>query len=248
MNAFLLALLLATGPGFDAGMKAYAEGRHRDAFLAFDGARRDAGDEASPELLYNLALAAVRCGELEQAQAAAEEAATRGGPDFAARREFLLGNIAFARCEESIAEMNQPEALLSALDSAIAHADIAKSSWQRAALARSGWPEARRNVERALLLEGALKRRKEAEARKKAKTPEIRPRLEPKAEEGDDEEEDPGGKGKETEEEATIEAQKTKLSPEEVRLLLDRLVEKEKEKRALRRARKPTKVPVEKDW
>ena len=53
-----VVFLLAGSGEFDAGVRAYREGRFAEAVLAFDAAGLAAGENASPELLFNQALAA----------------------------------------------------------------------------------------------------------------------------------------------------------------------------------------------
>ena len=106
--------------------------------------------------LHNRAVAALRAGDLVAAEIAAEKAAAKGGPEFEARRDFVLGNAAFARCEKDEFAAMGPRGA-SAIDAAIGHAERARDFWRRAAAGRSDWPEARSNVERARIKLDALK-------------------------------------------------------------------------------------------
>jgi len=237
----LPSILFAAGDDFASGVRAYEEGRYRDALAAFTEAQIAAGEEAPAELLFNRALAALRAGDLREAEASAARAAERGGREFAALRDFMRGNAAFQRCAWTEAQANEPSAPPFALDSAIQYAESARAAWQAAAASRDDWPEARRNVERALRKLEELRRKKE-EAEKnrpeqpKPKEPELRPNP-------------PEPEGRTTEEETTPEPQLVELSPEEVQRLLDKLGEKEKEKIAMRQARRRARtVEVEKDW
>ncbi len=241
MKKALLALplcaLLGNDEAFAAGLRAYRAGRFAEALAAFTEAEARAGDAATPELLYDKALSALRAARFSEAESAAGAAAVRGGPEFTGLRDFLLGNVAFARCELAAAQASGPEAEPFAFDVALGQAERARLSWQRAALSRPDWPEARRNVERALLRLEELKQareeaRKRSEEQKKLEQPPEPPAPPP------------------TEEEArAIEAQVAELSPREVQELLARLGAKEKEKLALRRARRNDQpIEVEKDW
>ncbi len=206
----------------------------------------DAGESAAPELLYNRALAALGAGELRAAEIAAEKAAARGGPEFAALRDFLLGNAAFARSVAASAQAAAPEAEPFAFDLAIAHAEAARRFWQRAALSRADWPEARRNVERVLLQLQDLRGRKEQaekERKARARLPEPPP---PQADPGP---QDPLARGEEEGLAPLFEPQPLDRSADLVERLRERLARKENEKRALRQAaRRERQAGVEKDW
>jgi tetratricopeptide (TPR) repeat protein len=237
MKALLLVMLLLGGDGFADGVRAYVEGRYRDALETFSAAEKADGEGASAELLYNKALAALRAGELREAESAAKKAAARGGPAIATLCDFLRGNIAFARCRKTEAEAYGPLALPTAFDAAIAHAEAASRAWELAAATRTDWLEARRNVERARLKLAELKRKKEAAEQQTMRLPDPQPL--PKAED----------QGDVSEEETDIDAQLRALTPEQIESLFEKLDEKEKEKLALRRARRRQKrSEVEKDW
>jgi len=242
VKALLLIMLLLGGGGFSDGMRAYREGRFHDALEAFTAAETSAGAGASAELLYNRALAALRAGELREAESSAKNAAARGGPEFAALRDFLLGNVAFARCRKTKAQAYGPLAMPSAFDTAIAYAETACKAWGLAAASRNDWPEARRNVERAQLKLADLKKKKEAARQQNVKQPTPRPQPLPRPDDQRD--------GQDvSEQETTVDPQMRELSPEQVERLFERLDEKEKEKLALRRARrKQRRAEVEKDW
>jgi len=226
----LLALLL--GGCSDAGVAAYREGRFRDAHAAL----KSAGDDAPAERLFNRALAALRAGDLTDAEAAAERAAARGTAEIAALADFLRGNAAFARCRMAERQAATAAAEPFAFDVAITYAQKAGRLWQLAAMTRADWPAARRNVERALLKEEELKRKKadrEEQQRRKAN-----PRPRPKPTPAPDAEQDPA-----------VDPQSKELDPDAVLRLLEKLAEKEKEKRALRRSHREARMTgVERDW
>ncbi len=248
MKSLLPLLLLLTGDAFTEGLRAYREGRFRDALAAFTEAEKADGDGASAALFYDKALAALRSGALSEAESAAERAAARGGGEFGARRDFLLGNVAFLRCEKAEAVASGPEAEPFAWDAAIAHGEAARNHWQLAAASRLDWPEARRNVERARRkLEELAQKKLEAEKlrseRDKKQPSQPNPLPEPPV---PPKPEDPS----ETSEPAPVpEPQRVPLSADQLERLLDRLGEKEREKIRIRRAqRRSQKVDVEKDW
>jgi hypothetical protein len=235
----LVAALTGCDSSVDDGARAYREGRFKDAAAAFTKATTDAGDGAPAELLYDESLAALRAGDFTHAESSADKAASRGGAEFAALRNFVHGNAAFARSALSEKQADGIEAEPFAFDVAIAQATAARDAWVRAAVSRDDWPEARRNVERALLAIERLKAKKQARedrAKKSAEAPKPRPLPTPKA--------DPKN-GKET----TAELQSAELPADEVRRLFEVLAAKEKEKLAARRARRDAQPSdVEKDW
>ena len=186
-----------------------------------------AGGEA-----YARARTALLEGNLSGAEGAAERAAAIGGPEIAALCDFLRGNAAFARCETAERQAGSAAAEPFALDVAIAYGEKARRLWQRAAMSRDDWPEARRNVERARKKLRELRRKKEEREPPKPKPPRPRPRP-PEREAGDPE----------------VDPQRKELTPEQVRRLLERLAEKEREKLALRRERRAARsADVERDW
>jgi hypothetical protein len=237
-------LLLLGGDPFDAGVRAYRDGRFADAVVAFQAAEAAAGDAAPPELQFDLALAALRAGNLGLAEAAAERAAARGGARFAARREFLLGNVAFARCELAAAQAGGPEAEPFAFDAAIAFAERALRCWATAAADAAGWPAAERNAERALRRIASLHDRKRAAAERRPERladPRLRagtaPQPEPPAPE------DPGRLRRDP----SVALSGAGALPAE--RLLEQLARKEQQKQALRRElRRRSGATLERDW
>lgn len=241
--ALALSSLLLSGCGEAArGLAAYREGRFADAQAAFSAAVEAAGEEASAELHYNRGLAALRAGDHRTAEACAEKAAARGEGEIAALADFLAGNAVFAACEVAARQASTPAAEPFAFDVAIAYAGKAAGFWQRAAMSRLDWPEARRNVERALLKAEELKRKKSQreEERRRAPTPQPKPR--PPAPQ-------PAPQGEKRPEEKEAVPQLGQLPPEEVMRLLERLAEKEREKTALRRAQRRERMAgAGRDW
>jgi hypothetical protein len=258
-----ILFLLGAGDDFAAAVRAYRDGRFRDALHAFVEAERSAGPDAPPELLYDQALAALRAGELGLAESAAERAAARGGAEFLALRDFVLGSAAFARAEKAELEASRPEAEPFAFNPAITQAEAARIAWQRAAMSKPDWPEARRNVERALLKVEELKRKKAAAEQERQKQkganppsnpsrPDARPEPQPEtpapreAPAPDEQTQDQRQQVKPTD---RPEPAPDETSPEPVARLLEKLREKEREKLALRRGqRKARNARVEKDW
>ena len=258
LTAALLGLVLAACGDAHEGVAAYRDGRHADAHRLLSGALAEAGESVSPELAADAALAALRAGALDDATKSAKDAAARGDADVAAFAEFVRGNAAYAKCDLAEGQARLPESEPFAYDIAIRWAMAARDAWIAAAASRDDWPEARRNVERANLRLAALSSAKaEAEAqRKRPGPPKIRPKPLPSNGKGDkpSDPEPPtptpsARTGKEPKDPGGDEAVVTELTPAEVKRLLDRLAEKEREKVALRRAeQEKRRAEVERDW
>ncbi len=267
------ALTLGACDRTSAGAQAYEEGRHSAAFTALTDAVESAGGGASCELQYDLALAALAVGESDVARTAIDAARVlaEGDEHLAPLVDFLAGNVAYALCDMRAKEAASPEAEPFAYDTAIARAEEARDLWAAAAMARDlkqreDWPQARRNIERALRRIEELVALKAAaeEAKKKsapggpprirprpAPTPKIEPRVEPTA--GTDPSAPPPppkptGEGDE-EPAPDLAAQLTELDPAAVSRLLETLAAKERERRAAREERqRRERVPGSRDW
>ena len=183
---------------------------------------------------------ALRAGELVQAEIAAEKAAARGGPEVEAWRDFLLGNVAFVRCEKEEHAAMGPRGA-SAIDAALRHAERARKLWELAAAGRADWPEARRNVERARFkIEDLRKKKEELEPQRQSQP---RHTVEP----------DPGKRELPAKDQQLAAAPRVRptimeLPAERVLGLLDKLQVKEEDKRKVRRAEQKTRYAAEKDW
>lgn len=244
MKPAVLILALLSGDVLSSGIAAYREGRFRDALEAFRSAETRAGDAASAELLYDRARAALAVGELVEAQIAAEKAAARGGDRFLALRDFLEGSVAFERCLRAEVMVSGPDARPGAFDRPIRRAREARDAWIRAAASRADWPQARRNLERALLKLEQLERQ-QAELRQQdvqdEQKKDDRNRPDPRL--ADQRQREERGSAPE------LDLIDDELTPEQVLALFERLDEKEREKGALRRAqRRVRQQDVEKDW
>jgi hypothetical protein len=258
-NAALTAILFVVA-GCDrtaAGVDHYRAGRFPEALAALRDAERRAGDAASPELLYDHALAAVRAGEPAEVDAAADAAAARGGPEFAALREFLRGNAAYSRAETAEFQADLPAAPPDSIDRAIAHAQTARDAWTRAAAARGDWPAANRNVQRAAILIDVLKAKKAAGGKNdrvaggRGKPKIVAGEKPPENSDAPPMPEPPRPQRDATPDKRTAaaEAPVVPLTRAEVLHLLDRLDAKEREKLDLRRARRAEQpADVERDW
>lgn len=237
----LLGVLLFLVPRdeFGDGVQAYREQRYDDALAALTAAAERAGSDASAQLLYDRALAALQSGAFREAEIAAELAAVRGGDAFAELRDFLFGNTAFARGLQAERRADLPEAEPFAYDVAIQQVEKAKGAWEQALLRRGDWPEASRNIERAVLrLEGLRRKKQKKEEEQKKKEEPDWPEEEPEPEEREEEPQEPD-----------LDPSLEELSPEKVLRLLEKLALEEQEKRALRRSeRQQRSRSVERDW
>lgn len=232
MNAAFVGLALLAVASFASGLDAYRAGRFEDAAAAFRATIAAEGEAASAEVRANLALAALRSGALTEAEVAARAAAERDADRFAGFARFVEGSVAFARCDQSMAQASGPEAESFALDIALSQAARARDAWRDAVRTRGDWPEARRNVERALRRIDELERLK----RERATPP---PQQEP----------DPPPANDPVAPDREPDAALDELPRERVFELLDLLDAKEREKRGLRakvRAQRP--ATAERDW
>lgn len=200
------------------------------AFEVLRDAAQSQGDAASPRLLFELSCAALEAGALREAEIAAEKLVVRGGAGYTRTRDFLRGNAAFRRCEQAEALALRPESGPEALALAVGYARTALRCWQDCLLATSEWPEARRNAERTLWKLAALKRQQELRQLQQRKKQTPRQAPPPPADSP-----------------PTAQAPPETPTPEMLRELLELLDEKDRARRELRRARRPS-AEVEQDW
>ena len=221
------------------GRRAFEEGRHDDAYRTFAHAIESAGNEASPELLHDQTIAALAIRNYDEAERAGGKAKARGGPAFAELDAFVRGSRALALSIVAVEDAAKRPDDKRALLPAIQLAEDAVAAWQWAAASRPSWPEARRNVERGLIWLEALREKKSGTGPKRGPKPPRPPPPPPEPPEGVDEPEEIRRPDLET----------TDLSEKEVLGLLELLVQRERQKRALRRAERHARAgDVERDW
>jgi len=214
------------------------------------------GSEKDAVAHYNRALAALRDNKPRIAADEAARAADGGLGALAPLADFLQGNAAFAQCLIAETQAQSAEAEPFAFDIAIGYAESARDHWQHAATTRDDWPAARRNVERALLKIEDLKRKKSERTgdRKSDSDPQLNLKRQPTPNNNQPPKPpttDPSGAAgtKSNQDPEAANAVLEELSHEQVLRLLERLGEKEKEKRALRRKRRSTASSgTERDW
>ncbi len=188
----------------------------------------------------NEALAELRVGALDKAAEASRRAEKAGGARLGPLAAFVRGNVAFARSLEAEVEATRPGGDLAYLERALTLTEDALAAWRFAATSRADWPEARRNVERALLRLDSLREKRSTGADPRRRpvvlppTPPTPPTPDPNAEAT-------------TDPNATVVT--TDLAPAEVATLHETLRAKERQRQALRRAQRERATgSVEKDW
>lgn len=134
---------------FARAVAAYRAGQYDEALAGFSAAWQQSPAAASPELLGNLALAALRQRRPADAEAPAQRLADGGHDEDAALGEFLLGQAAMERARTAELAARLPDAEPMAWQAAVMASQHALDHWRRAAELRPGWPEAVRNAERA---------------------------------------------------------------------------------------------------
>lgn len=136
-------------PSFAAAVADYRAGRHERAFATFQALAAQAGEAASPELRWNLALAALRVQRSADAEAAV--APWREAADATVRAEaaFVTALAACQRAERAALAAALPDAEPTAWTAAVAAMERAVAGFAQADAARGGWPEAQRNGARA---------------------------------------------------------------------------------------------------
>lgn len=225
---------------FAAAVASYDAGRYQESLAAWQALAAELAAEVPPEVLGNLALAALRGFRLGDAETAArklEESASSAERAYAA---FLLAHAAYLRSQQAEAAARLPDAEPRAWDAALSSCRAAVAAWMRAdTLAAAGWPAAVRNAERAVRRLAELERLRDEAERQKP----------PAKKEPDQPEQKPQQKPDEKPEEQDPEMMRTKMSPEEVAKLLERLGQKDREKRMARTAQQRAGATAgERDW
>lgn len=135
---------LARGGDDARGVQLLKEGKFAEAVVALRAAAEAAPADA--EVQYNLALALWRAGQPQEAEIAAEKAATLSDGALAALRDGILGNVQMDAAQKHLAA--QPPDLQAALQSA----QKARDDFVHGAVMADAPAELARNLERALKL------------------------------------------------------------------------------------------------
>lgn len=133
--------LLAGGGEHERGLALMQQGQYTEAAAAFRAAAEEDGPSA--ELSYNLSLALWRAGMFDEAETAAEEAATLSDGAFSGLRDGVLGNLRYTQAQAVRAED---------LEVALGLANQARDHYLRGATRGDARPELARNLERAQAL------------------------------------------------------------------------------------------------
>lgn len=156
--ATMVAVLALGGGDERAGYEALRAGQYDAAMKAFSAVIAERGP--SPELCYNLALAAWKAGKPDEAEKAAEQVATLSDGKLAHLRDGILGAL---RYEKAKAEADPGKAL--------PLAEQARDAFERGAMQTGSGPEFARNLERALALVAELEKKKKEQEEKKKDDP-----------------------------------------------------------------------------
>lgn len=237
----------------ERGSEAYRAGHYDEALVAFREAVAAAGDAPTAVELYNLALAAMRVGELREARDAIDRLESQDDASFVARVQFLRGNLAWEEARFAEAEARLPDADPSSYPRAIARVDEARRAWMRAAVEHGDWPAAGRNVERALRKREELQLAQAAASGKDVRKAPDEPRILPvgsQPEERAPEETPAEEKGEEiSAEDRALSSEPLQLSPVELDQMIAWLARVDREKRKTRREERARRSDtVEKDW
>lgn len=217
----------------------YRAARYAEALAGYQALFAEQGSAAAPELLGNLALAALQRHRPGDAEPAARGLLQRVDAGEQALGAFLLGHAAWLRAETARAAAKLQDAEPMAFAAALAQLDQAVGLWLRADELRQGWPEAVRNAERAAALRELVQQEQQA-----AEANRPKPKQEP-----DRPEPEPPPTRPEQSEEQQPDAARDALSAQELAKLLERLQQKDREKRLARQAQqRGSAVAGERDW
>lgn len=225
---------------FAAAVAAYRAGRFDEAYAAFAAlSAATTAAERSPELLGNLALAALRVHRAGDAASAATVLQERGDAAERGLGTFLLAQADSERARLAEAAARLPDAEPMAWDAAVRAADAAVRGFLLAAdlRARAGggeWPEALRNAERAARTVAALRAARDAAQRPDAQHETPPPPPPPERGEG--------------EQEAVPELAGGTLSAAQLAELLQRVRAREVQKQRARQTAPAPGAVAERDW
>jgi len=229
----------AAATSFAEAVASYRAGRYAEAHAGFQSQLAVAGAAAGSELLGNAALAALRLQRPGDAEPAAQRLTALLDPESRALGAFLLGHAAFQRCQTAVAAAKLQDAEPGAWAGAERAVGLAIEQWLAADAARGGWPEAVRNAERAAQLRAEVQAQRQAAERNRP----------PPKQEPDQPEPKPAPRPETTPEEQVPEPVQTKLSNQDLARLLERLQQKDREKRLARQAQqRALAVTGERDW
>lgn len=224
---------------FAAAVADYRAGRFAAALAGFQALLSAGAEAPTPELLANTALAALRLQRSGDAEAPAKLLRQHADAAERALGAFLLGHAAYLRCQRAEAAAKLQDAEPGAYDAALRAAGAAIELWLTADSERGGWPAAVRNAERAAHKRAELEALRAAAERDKPPPKREPDRPEPKRQP------DPAQPPEQQDPEQVT----ARLSPADVARLLERLQQKEREKRLARTQQQAASAPAgERDW
>lgn len=174
VGALLVTLLLPGCGRMQEARDLAAGGQHAAALALLEQDLARAGARAPAALHANLGLCALRLGQVERARAAFAAAEAAGGPAYARLATFLRGHAAFVASRDLEQQSRRPGADPALLEGALMRAEDALAAFRLASTQGPDWPEARRNLERALLRLESLREQRRTGSPGNA-TPRLRP-------------------------------------------------------------------------
>jgi hypothetical protein len=234
-SLWLAALLPGQAPDrFATAVADYRAGRYDAAFHGFQAELAAQGENATDELRWNTALAALRAqrsGDAEAAlapwlDASAGERVAGAGPtgERRADAEFVTAMACCQRAERAAAAAQLPDAEPTAWTMAVQAMTRAIAAFERAVQQRGTWPEASRNRDRAKARLDELRemQKRAAPTAKQEQPPEPQP---------------PPQQPEPTPEETPADLAVEPLAQQELAELVRRIAKKDQTKRALRQER-----------
>ena len=267
MRAVLLTLLTASVVcAQEDPVELYKQGRYREVATAL---RKVLSQDKNDAMLnYNLATTLWRLREADEAETAAEKAATLSEGRLDALRDGILGNLRFEAALKKAAEETKDQPPSKILEQALGLMVQARKHYQRGAVRPQAGPALGRNLERAIRKEEEL--RKELEEQKKKE--EEQQKQDQKKDQGkkDQGKKDQGKKDQDKKDQQKKDQQKKdqnkqdqqkqqpprldefdpkkELTKEQKKRLLERLKEIEAQLRELQKQKKARRPRVKKDW
>lgn len=254
-----LAMATATVLPAQDPLKLYEEGRYMDAARALRKALEHDKDDAL--LNYNLALTLWRKGDADEAETAAEKAATLSEGELDALRDGILGNLRFEAALKKAQKQTKAEPRSKILEAALELMVQARKHYQRGALRPGAGVTLARNLERALRKEKDLEKQLEEQKKK-----EEEERKQKEQDKKDEKKKDEQKKDEQKKDQPKEDQQKPKEQPEpekqppgkldpekqltkeQKQRLLEKLKQIEAQLQELQKQKQAQRPKVKKDW
>ena len=240
LPAVLLAASDVAAPDAEA-IAAHARGEAELAGRLWEETATRLGETAPVRVQLNAAIAALQRGDVKKAHEWTLVARPRAEGSELAHVDFLLAQVGYERARYAQRILAGPEAGPADVERALGFASVAVEFWQRAAVAAPGQEQARRNAERAARLLRALeiKQQEMLGETKTLSTPQARVQQKPGAKP-----KDPTPKlGPGTGEDEVLKSQ-----PKSVDAVVQRLREREAERRERAQAARDRSGRGTQDW